>query len=184
MLGLSRIVLVAALLVLVAGCNGDSDSGDPTATEQPQATATVEPADTPDIRSEALSDQPGLSEFLAATAGVVDSSRITYADLTGSGADEAVVSVSSGGEGGDIAIFVFGYGADDEIEELLRAIPAESSILATIEAGRLKTTESARAPGEVGVPSQLLHRYYIWDGSALVIEREERERAFQEGIIE
>ncbi len=181
MLGLSRILLFVAplaLLALVAGCNGDGDNGEPTATEQPQATATVDPVDTPDIRSEALTEQPGLSEFLAVTVGVVDSSRNQYADLTGSGAEEAVVSVSSGGEGGDFAIFVFGYGAGDEIEELLRAIPAETSIMATIEGGQLKTTEGVSAPGDpFGVPSQILNRYYIWDGSALVIEREEQEPA-------
>ena len=180
MLGLSRTLLFvapAALLALLAGCNGDGDGGEPTATERPQATATAAPAETPDIRSEALTKQPGLSEFLAATGGVVDPSRNQYADLTGSGADEAVVSVSSGGEGGDIAIFVFGYGADGDIEELLRAIPAESSILAAIEDRQLKTTEGIRAPGDIGVPSQLLHRYYIWDGNALVIDREEREPA-------
>ena len=174
MLGLSRILLIVALLALLTGCNGDSNGGEPTATEQHQATVTVDPAETPDIRQEALTEQPGLSEFLAATVGVVDSSRILYADPTGSGTDEAIVPVSSGGEGGDIAVFVFGFGTNDQIEELLRAIPADTSILATIEGGQLKTTEGARAPGEVGVPSQLLHRYYIWDGSALVIEREEQ----------
>ncbi|MCH8850494.1 MAG: hypothetical protein IIC89_06690 [Chloroflexi bacterium] len=182
MLGLSRILLfvapaaLLALVALLAGCNGDGDGG-PTATEQPQATATAGPAVTLDISSEDLTEQPGLSEFLASTGGVVDPSRNQYADLTGSGADEAVVSVSSGGEGGDIAIFVFGYGAGGELEELLRALPAESSILATIEDRQLKTTEGVRAPGDIGVPSQLLHRYYIWDGSALVIDREEREPA-------
>ena len=181
---MSRLLLVVApaallgLLVLLAGCKGDSDSGEPTATRQPQATATVDPADTPDIRSEALAEQPGLSEFLASSGGVVDASRMSYADLTGSGADEAIVPVSSGGEGGDIAVFVFGYGAGNEIEELLRAIPAETSILATIEGGQLKTTEGAYAPGDpFGFPSQLVHRYYKWDGSALVIEREEQEPA-------
>ncbi len=173
MLGPSRMLLFVALLALLAGCNGDSDGGEATATGQPQATATVAPAETPDIRLEELAGQPGLSEFLAATGGVVDPSRNMYADLTGSGADEAIVSVSSGGEGGDFAIFVFGYNADDEIEELLRAT-TETSILATIENGQLKTTEGVRAPGDVGVPSQLLHRYYIWDGSALVTEREEQ----------
>ncbi len=176
-LGLSRILLFAALLALLAGCSGDGDNGEPTATEQPQATATVDPADRPDIRSETLTEQPGLSEFLAGSGGVVDSSRNQYADLTGSGADEAVVSVSSGGEGGDIAVFVFGYGADAEIEELLRAT-TETSILATIEGGQLKTTEGVSAPGDpFGVPSLVLNRYYIWDGSALVIEREEQEPA-------
>ncbi len=180
MLGLSRILLFVApatllgLLVIVTGCNGDGGGGEATATEQ--AEETVDPTETPDIRSEDLAEQPGLSEFLAATGGVVDSSRNQYADLTGSGADEAVVSVSSGGEGGDIAIFVFGYGVDAEIEELLRAT-TETSILATIEMRQLKTTEGVRAPGDIGVPSQLLHRYYIWDGGALVIEREEQEPA-------
>ena len=183
MLGLSRTLLfvppaaLLALLALLAGCNGDGDGGEPTATERPQATATTVPAETPDIRSEDLTAQPGLSKFLASTAGVVDPSRNQYADLTGSGADEAVVSVSSGGEGGDIAIFVFGYGAGGELEELMRALPAESSILAAIEDRQLKTTEGVRAPGDIGVPSQLLHRYYIWDGNALVIDREEREPA-------
>ena len=76
-----------------------------------------------------------------------------------------------------IAIFVFGYGADGEIEELLIATPAETSILATIEGGQLKTTEGVFTPGDIGVPSQVLHRYYIWDGSALVIDREEQEPA-------
>ena len=79
MLGLSRIVLFAVLVALLAGCNGDGDNGEPTATEQPQATATVDPANTPDIRSETLTEQPGLSEFLAATAGVV---RIELWSLT------------------------------------------------------------------------------------------------------
>ena len=180
MLRLSRILLVIAplsLMAFLAGCNGDSDGGDPTATQQPQATATVDPGDGPNIRSEDLTEQLELNAFLVFTGGVVDASRNQYADLTGSGADEAIVSVSSGGEGGDFAIFVFGYDADGEIDELLRAITAATSMVATIEDGQLKITEGVFAPGDIGVPTQLLHRYYAWDGSAFVIEREEQEPA-------
>ena len=183
MLRLSRILRVMAALAMLAlaGCNGDSHGGDPTATEQPtdqsQATATADPGDGPNIRSEDLTEQLELNAFLVFTGGVVDASRNQYADLTGSGADEAIVSVSSGGEGGDFAIFVFGYDADGEIDELLRAITAATSMVATIEDGQLKITEGVFAPGDIGVPTQLLHRYYAWDGSAFVIEREEQEPA-------
>ncbi len=178
MLGLSRILLVVALLALVAGCKGDSDDGETTATGQPQATATVGPAtETPDIRQEALAARPGLSEFLATVGGEADPSRIIYADLTGSGEDEAVFPISSGGEGGDVAVFVYGY--DDEgLRELLRLIPSDTSIVATIEGDQLKTTEGVYARDDpFGFPSQLLNRYYRWDGSNLVIDREEQEPA-------
>ena len=97
--------------------------------------------------------------------------------MTGAGGEGAGVWVWWGGEGGEMGMFGCGYGAGGELEELLRALPAESSILAAIEDRQLKTTEGVRAPGDIGVPSQLLHRYYIWDGSALIIDREEREPA-------
>ena len=181
MLRLSRtlLVVVALSMLALAGCNGDSDGGDPTATAPPteQAEETADPGDGPNIRSEDLTEQLELNAFLVFTGGVVDASRNQYADLTGSGADEAIVSVSSGGEGGDFAIFVFGYDADGEIDELLRAITAATSMVATIEDGQLKITEGVFAPGDIGVPTQLLHRYYAWNGTVFVIEREEQEPA-------
>ena len=132
---------------------GDSDNGEATATGQPQATATASPA-TPDIRLAALADQAGLSEFLATVGGEADTSRIIYADLTGSGGDEAVFPISSGGESGDIAVFVFGYIGED-LKELLRVIPSDTSIVATIDEGQLKTTEGVYAPDDpFGFPSR------------------------------
>ncbi len=183
MLRLSRILLVIAapaILLALAGCNGDSDGGGPNATAPPTEQAQTTATDSPDmtgIRSEDLAEQLELNAFLVFTGGVVDASRNQYADLTGSGADEAIVSVSSGGEGGDFAIFVFGYDADGEIDELLRAVTAATSMVATIEDGQLKITEGVFAPGDIGVPSQLLHRYYAWEGTRFVIEREEQEPA-------
>lgn len=178
MLERSRVLTVALLAVglalVAAGCNGDSAGTGTTPTGEPSATATAVPTGAPDIRDAVLTDQPGLSEFIAQTGGVVDTSRILYEDLTGSGADEAIVPVSSGGEGGDIAIFVFGFG-DSGIEELLREVPSDSSIQASVEDGQLVTTQGAFAPGDpLCCPSEVLHRYYAWDGTKLVVDREEQ----------
>ncbi len=173
----AALLFVVALSTLAAGCKNGSDNVDGTATRSPQATIVASPTATTDIRQEPLTDQPGLSEFLLTTGLVTDPTRIIYGDLTGSGAEEAVVPVSSGGEGGDIAVFVFGY-IDGEIAELLKAEPAETSIVASIQGGQLMTTEGIFAPGDpINFPSQLLHRYYSWDGTELVIDREEQEPA-------
>ncbi len=173
----AALLVVLALLTMAAGCRNGSDDVDATATGSPQATFVASPTARPDIRQEALAGQSGLSEYLLNTGGVTDPTRIIYGDLTGSGAEEAVVPVSSGGEGGDIAVFVFGF-IDGEIAELLRAEPAETSIVASIADGQLVTTEGIFAPGDpINFPSQLLHRYYRWDGTALVVDREEQEPA-------
>jgi hypothetical protein len=169
--------VVALATFLTAGCKSGSDDTERTPTETPQATVGASPTPRTAIRQEALADEPGLSEFLLNSGGSADSADFIYGDLTGSGAEEAVIPVSSGGEGGDIAVIVFGY-IDGEVEELLRAEPAETSIVASIENGQLMTTEGFFAPGDpINFPSQLLHRYYAWDGSAFVIEREEQEAA-------
>ena len=173
----AALLVVVALSTLAAGCKNDSDDAERTPTGSPMATSVASPTAAADIRQEELNDQPALSEFLLSTGGVIDPTRIIYGDLTGSGAEDAVVPVSTGGEGGDIAVFVFGY-IDGEIAELLRAEPAETSIVASIEGGQLMTTEGIFAPGDpINFPSQLLHRYYRWDGMALIIDREEQEPA-------
>ena len=163
------------LAALAAGCNGGDTDGDATSTEVPTGSSDSATATTPvDIRQVDLPSQPAVAEFLATRGGAVDTDRVIYADLTGDGNDEAVVPVSSGGEGGDIAVFVIGY-VDGKLEELLLAQPAETSMTAAIENGQLVTTEGVFAPGDpFGVPSQVLNRYYAWDGEALVVEREEQ----------
>ncbi|MCH8064789.1 MAG: hypothetical protein IIC90_03045 [Chloroflexi bacterium] len=163
------------LAALAVGCNGgDTDAG-ATATEAPTSSSASPTPTTPvDIRQVDLPSEPAVAEFLGTTGGAVDADRILYADLTGDGNDEAVVPVSSGGEGGDFAVFVIGY-VDGRLEELLLAQPAETSITAAIENGQLVTTEGVLAPGDpFGVPSQVLNRYYAWNGEALVVEREEQ----------
>ena len=163
------------LAALAVGCNGGDAGAGATATLEPVASLTVATLTAPvDIRQVDLASEPGIAEFLGTSGGAVDADRILYADLTGDGNDEAVVPVSSGGEGGDIAVFVFGY-IGDAVQELLMAQPAETSMTAAIENGQLVTTEGVLAPDDrFGFPSQLLRRYYTWDGEALVFEREEQ----------
>ncbi len=169
-------VALAALFLaaLAVGCNGgDTDAG-ATATLEPAASPAAATPTTPvDIRQVDLASERGIAEFLGTTGGAVDADRILYADLTGDGNDDAVVPVSSGGEGGDIAVFVFGY-IGGAVQELLMARPAEI-MTAAIENGQLVTAEGVFAPGDpFGFPSEVLRRYYTWDGAALVVEREEQ----------
>ena len=163
-------ILLVLALTLAAGCNGNGADAGATVTLEPMAS----PAAPVDIRQVDLASEPAVAEFLGTSGGAVDAERILYADLTGDGNEEAVVPVSSGGEGGDIAVFVFGY-SGDAVQELLMAQPAESSMTAAIENGQLVTAEGVFAPGDpFGFPSQLLRRYYTWNGEALVVEREEQ----------
>ena len=176
MLGRSlSLAVLLALLALAAGCGdgGETPSASPTpvftATETP-VPATATPV--PDIRDEDLSQHPALQPFFA-SGGEVDASRIIYLDLTEDGVDDAVVPISSGGQGGDLAVVVLGYGSDG-LGELLRAVPPSRSIRATVEEGQLVTTEGEYGPNDpLCCPTQLLTKWYGWDGSALVVEREE-----------
>jgi hypothetical protein len=173
------VLLAAAFCAAVTwACDDEATGGDPTATApEPAATATQPaPAATPtqgassDIRQEDLTQQPGLSDFLATGGGEVQPVAIIYADLTGDGAEDAVVPVSSGGEGGNIAVFVYGF-VDGTLIELLKAEPEETSIEADVENGQLVTTEGIYADGDaLCCPSTIRHTSYTWDGTALVVD--------------
>jgi hypothetical protein len=120
-----------------------------------------------------LTQHPALQDFLAA-GGEVDVSRIIYVDITEDGVDDAVVPISSGGTGGDLAVIVLGYGPDG-LGELVRVVPREArSIRAKVEEGQLVTTEGVYGPNDaLCCPSQILTTWYAWDGSALVADRQE-----------
>ena len=177
MLGRSlSLAVLLALVALAAGCN-DGD-GTPSASPTPMFTATPTPLPAtatpfPDIRDEDLTQHPALQDLIAA-GGEVDASRIDYVDLSEDGVDDAVVPISSGGTGGDLAVVVLGYGPEG-LGELLRAVPAETrSIRVRVEEGQLVTTEGVYGPNDpLCCPTRLLTKWYGWDGSALVVEREE-----------
>lgn len=166
---------LGALLVL-ASCGDDSNGGDPTATFIPEATATIPPTEvpetptpSPDIRQEDLTQQPGLQDFLTTSGGQVSADSVLYTDLTRDGVEDAVVPVTSGGEGGNIAVFVYGYTAAG-LSELLLVTTATSLTVALVEDG-IQVTEAAYAPGDpMCCPSDLVTTDYLWDGTAFVSE--------------
>jgi hypothetical protein len=173
-------LILVCLLPLVAaalsfGCDEDSNGGSATATDTLQATATPapvtdqpgSPTPAPDIRQEDLTQQAGLQEFLSTSGGTVDPAAIIYDDLTQDGVEDAVVPVSSGGEGGNIALFVYSY-QPAGLEEVLRVLP-EMSLTAGVVAGTLQVTQPVYAEGDpMCCPSQTETTTYQWDGRQLV----------------
>lgn len=159
-------------LMIVVGCGGKSTST-PTSTMEDTSTvaATVTPANTtplPDLRNQDWSRQSDVQAYLSTAGGQVDAAGIIYADLTQDGIDDAVVPIGSGGESGDIALFVFGY-VDGSLKELLHQ-GTDTSIRATVDQGVLRTMESVFGPGDPRCcPSQVRTTTYRWNGTALVV---------------
>jgi hypothetical protein len=101
--------------------------------------------------------------------------EVILADLTGDGAEEAVIPVSSGGTGGNIAYAVFSY-RDGELEEILTVKPEAGRVIVSVEDGLLVETQPIFGPEDpLCCPSQLRHTYYRWDGEELVVDHQETE---------
>jgi len=174
-LALALVLLVAAL---AAGCDGGGSGGEGTPAASPESTMgettpTAQPTAAPDIRQQDLKVQPELESFLTSSNGVVDPTGIIYADLTEDGVDDAVVPVSSGGEGGDIAVFVFGY-QPAGLVQLLRFVPEGGSLAVSVEDQRLVTREPVFSTGDPACcPSELHVTTYEWKASQLTVANEE-----------
>ena len=163
---LAIFTLLAGLLTLAAACSDDDNGG-------PEATSTAASSDgtpAPDIRQEDLTAQPDLRAFLDASNGEVDPERMEYVDLTEDGVDDAVVRVGSGGEGGDIGVFVYGY-TSQGLSALLDVNPESGSLAAEVDGASLVVTEPVYGEGDpLCCPSAFRVTTYAWDGSALAIE--------------
>jgi hypothetical protein len=179
---LGLLLLVTALLV--AACKiGQEQEPTATPTSSPVPTSspapTLEPTATvvasPDIEGVDFSQVPAVEDLLAESGGRLLPKEIIFADLTGNGADEAVVPISSGGTGGNVAYAVFGYRGGN-LEELLVVRPEAGRVTVAVEDGLLVDTQPVYAPEDpLCCPSQLRHTYYRWDGSEFVVDHEETE---------
>lgn len=168
-MALLLLLLVAALLM--AGCGEKAD--EPESTPSPLAEPTATVGATPDISDVDFSQVPAVESLLEQSGGRLLPEEIVFTDLTGDGVDEAVVPVSSGGTGGNIAYAVFGY-RDGDLEELLLVKPEAGRVTAAVEDGVLVETQPVYAPEDpLCCPSRLVRTYYRWDGEELVVDREE-----------
>lgn len=173
---LARLLLVS-LAALVVACDDGGAGGEPTAEPLPgtpvEGTATVPLNGVRDIRQADLVTQPGLVDFLTTSGGAIDGTRIVYLDLTADEEEEAVIPISSGGESGDIAAFVYGY-QGEQLTELLRVMPDERSLSVETGEGVLTIVQPIFAEGDpLCCPSQLRRTTYRWDGSALTVAEDE-----------
>ena len=166
------ILLVAGLVVAACGRFQDEEP-EATPSPPPEGTATVVPA--PDIAEVDFSEVPAVEDLLEGSGGRLLPEEIIITDLTGDGAEEAVVPVSSGGTGGNIAYAVFGY-RDGDLEEILQVKPEAGRVMVSVEDGVLVETQPVYGPEDpLCCPSQLRHTYYRWDGDEFVVDHEETE---------
>jgi len=172
---LARLLLVS-LATLVVACDDGGAGGEPTdepVPETAEATETVAPNGVTDIRQADLMTQPEIVDFLSTAGGAIDGTRIAYLDLTEDGEEEAVIPIGSGGESGDIAVFVYGY-QDGQLAELLRVLPEGSTMSVETGEGALTIVQPVYAEGDpLCCPSQLRRTTYEWDGTVLAVASDE-----------
>jgi hypothetical protein len=168
------LLLVGAALVLAACGKQEGEEPQVTPSPPPERTATAAPG--PDIEEVDFSQVPAVKDVLEESGGRLLPEEIIFADLTGDGAEEAVVPISSGGTGGNVAYAVFGYQRGD-LEEILVVKPEAGRVMVAVEDGVLVETQPVYAPEDpLCCPSQLRHTYYRWDGRELVVDHEITEK--------
>ena len=165
-------VLAAALVV---ACDDDGDGG-PSPTVPPIVETAEDAAKTPDvdIRTLDLEAAKDVQALLTQTGGLYEQENVIYVDLTGDGADEAIVPVSSGGTLGDIAFLVLTPMGGGTLALLTQARDTQTGLTVEIVDGQL--VETRPEPGSDDpecCPSMLRVTVYEWDGEALVVESEE-----------
>lgn len=171
-----RPVIAATLLLAVAafafGACGSDDDGDETPSRTASATtatpgASVTPAG--DIRAVEIDEVADVRALVEETNGRFAQPDVIYADLTGDGADEAVVPISTDGTLGHLAFIVLAAEGGDATRTLLRERPSRTlGLEIAVEGADLVVTEPVPGPDDPECcPSQLRVTTYGWDGSAL-----------------
>jgi hypothetical protein len=172
---LTLLAVTAATLVLACAPSSTTDS-----------TPTPRPSQT--IRLVNFNTDPAVQNVIRQLgSGEVAVSEIVFSDLTGDGADEAIVPITSGGTAGNIAYVVL---------TPKRGSPGETSVILTRRlergsAGGLKlavdTANGRPVLVETGAeygaedpfccPTVLRRTTFRWDGSQLQVEREDKTNA-------
>lgn len=177
-----RILLAFALtLALASGgfvaCGGDDDDGgEPTAGVTALATSggsTPAASGTPssDIRAINLEDVGDVKNLVEDKNGTFVQGTVIYADITGDGAEEAVVPVASDGTAGNAAFIVL-MAQDGGTRTLLTGEPETNGGMSiSVEDGKVVQREAVPGPDDPECcPSYLRETIYAWNGAALAIE--------------
>ncbi len=101
-------------------------------------------------------------------AGSVEPESVVYADLTGDGADEAIVPLATGGTAGVLGYYVFGMQGGRLVRLLTSQTP---DVSVGVAGGRLVETAAVFALNDPRCcPSLIRRTFYRWNGSGLVPE--------------
>ena len=173
------LVLLSAFAVTACRSSSSTDQT-PTAAVSPAASAAASKSVTPPaatatpssaIRSIDLKGAASVQKLLDDTGGQYIQGDVVYADLTGDGAEDAIVPISSGGTLGDLAFVVLAL-SGDEMRALLSEFPRSGHGLSvTAVAGKLVKTEALPGPDDPECcPSELRKTTYAWNGTTLAVE--------------
>ncbi len=169
--------LALALTAIATACSSNSsNNATPSTTGAVSVTARVTAANTQSsasIRTEDLEHSAPVQQALSATGGEYMQSEVIYGDLTGDGAEEAVVPISSGGTLGDIAYVVLtpSVAGVTQIFASPQDAQSEGGVSVSVEGGKLVETRPVYGPTDPNCcPSQLKTTTYAWDGSKFAQE--------------
>lgn len=171
-----RLLVLAATLgaaVLVACGGSDEPAPAPTPTASPTTTAAATSTQSvTDIRSLDFTNPALLGPIVDHFGGgEIEPRRIAYTDMTGDGAEEAIVFVESGGTAGDLGACVVTL--DGGAHVVLGYVDAGGHVeLRFPEAGGgvIVAQEGVYEPGDAQCcPSSLRERTYRWDGDTFAV---------------
>lgn len=123
-----------------------------------------------------LTKIPEIVAFADVTSGRIATKTAQFADLTGDGRDEVLVSVASGGTFGNYGYFVVTL--DDGWPEVIREVTAKPSsrhgLTVEILDGSILETSRVYEPDDPNCcPSLLKRTYYEWDGQGFQMKSTE-----------
>jgi hypothetical protein len=178
---LVALALVPFAALAVTACRSSSNTNPtPTAAASAVPSITAAPSATPPaatstptsaIRSMDLKSSAAVKKLLDDTGGQFVQGDVKYADLTGGGAENAIVPISSGGTLGDLAFVVLALSGSDTTALLSEFPPNGHGLAVAVVAGQLVETEALPGPDDPECcPTSLRVTTYKWDGTKLAVE--------------